>query len=61
MVLSGPSGARAYLKRYENDPEEIDETLASLLQKGYIQWDTVTEQFTMTPMGILETHEGTMH
>ncbi len=61
MRMSGPSGARAYLQRYKNDPSKIDETLASLLRKGYISWDSLTEQFSLTQKGILETHEGTMH
>lgn len=61
MLMSGPSGARAYLRRYSDDPQEIDETLASLIRKGYVQWDSVTEQVSLTQKGLLETHEGTMH
>lgn len=61
MRMSGRAGARAYLARYKSDPYEIDETLASLLRRGYVTWDSDTEVITLTQKGILETHEGTIH
>jgi hypothetical protein len=61
MLMTGPSAARAFLKSCKDDTSEIDDTLASLLRKGYLQWNSVTEEFTLTEKGLLETHQGTMH
>jgi predicted transcriptional regulator len=61
MLITGPSAARAFLKSCEANVSEIDDILASLLRKGYIQWNSVTEEFTLTEKGVLETHQGVMH
>lgn len=62
MRLTGEEGVAAYLTRYEGDSiPEVDDDLVYYLNLGYVEWDSETEQFSMTNLGMLFSYEGTMH